>query len=243
VVYELDKISFTIPSSHRIDGSDYPMEAFLYHKSMDFGKILIVSVFIDVNDASSQSRHFLDLLINSLPKNSGEEKTYNTPRDWNIYHLIPDSKAFYTYEGSLTRSPCAEKVTWILLDTPVNISTSVYKNIKTIISKNSRRIQKRNNRPIYFNSNISNKCNKNYGNKLRCFTNDELREKCRCMCKEGQTIAYFPNIGGSILFLILCIILIVICVLLCLRLGLFEFSLKKLRDFIQYQPDMLKVNP
>ena len=241
VVYELDKLSFSIPSSHRIDSSDYPMEVFLYHKSMDFGKVLVISVFIDVNDASSKSRHFLDLLINKLPKNSGEEKTYNTPRDWNAFHLIPDNKAFYTYEGSLTRSPCSEKVTWIVLDTPINISTSVYKNIKSVIGKNSRRIQKRNNRTIYFNSNISSKCNRNYGNKLRCFTDDELREKCSCMCKEGQSVSFFPNVGGTILFVLLCIVLVVLCLILCMKLGVFDFTLKKFKDFIQYQPDMLRI--
>jgi len=240
VVYELDKIAFSIPSSHRIDGSDYPMEAFLYHKSMDFGKVLIISIFLDINDATSKSKHFLDIFVNSLPKDSGIEKSYNTPRDWNVYNLVPESKAFYTYEGSLTRSPCTEKVTWIIMDTPVNIASAVYTNIKSVIGKNSRRLQKRNNRPIYFNSNISNKCNRNYGSKLRCFTDDELREKCRCMCKDGDVGKREMGLGAGVLFIILMIVLIVVCILVCLQLGLFEFSLKKFREFIQYQPDTLQ---
>jgi carbonic anhydrase len=242
IVYELDKISFSIPSSHRIDSSDYPMEVFLYHKSMDFGKILIISVFLDVNDSSSISKHFLDMLINNLPQNSGEEKTFNTPRDWNIFNIVPESKAFYTYNGSLPHTPCTEKVTWIIMDTPVNISNSVYSNIKSVIGKNSRRIQKKYSRKIYFNSNISDKCNRNYGSKLKCYTDEEIKQKCSCMCKKGETIAYFPNIGSALLFIILCIVLIVVCLVLCIQFGLFDFTLKKFKNFIQYQPDILKLS-
>ena len=56
--------------------------------------LLIISVLVDINESSSMSRHFLDILLNSLPKKSGEEKIYNTPEDWNAFSLVPDSKAF-----------------------------------------------------------------------------------------------------------------------------------------------------
>lgn len=241
IVYELDKISFSIPSSHKIDSSGYPMEIFLYHKSMDFGKVLIISVLADINDSSSLSRHFLDILMNSLPKKSGEEKIYNTPEDWNAFNLIPDSKAFYTYNGSLPRTPCVELVAWIVMDTPINISGSVYKNLKSVIGKNSRQIQKKNNRKIYYNLNGGQKTARNYGSKLKCYTDEELKQKCSCMCKEGQTIAYFPNIAGSIFFIVVCVTLVMLCVVFSLQSGLFEFSLKKFRNFIQYKPEVFKI--
>lgn len=242
IVYELDKISFMIPSGHKIDGAGYPIEILLYHKSTDFGKVLIVSVLCDVNDAVSKSKHFMDMLVNNLPRNSGDEKIYNTPEDWNAFHLIPEQKSFYTYTGSLPRDPCTESVEWVVMDNPINVSSSVYKNIRSVIGKNSRKLQKSHNRKVYFNPNLSNKCRRNYGSKLRCFTDEELRQTCSCMCKDGQNVGVFPNISGGIFFLLLCLIFITLCLVVCLQYGVFEFSLKKFRDFIQYQPDILNIN-
>ena len=241
IVYELDKVSFTIPSSHKIDGSSYPMEVFLNHKSTDFGRVLIVSILVDINETSSDSRRFFDILVNSLPSSSGEEKIYNTPKDWNIYSVIPESKAFYTYTGSLPRPPCTESVTWIVMDSPINISSSVYQNIKSVIGKNSRQIQKKNKRKVYYNSNISPKCSRNYGSKLRCFTDEELRQKCSCMCRENQKYYLLPSIGSGFIFVLLCVVLVLVCVVVCVQWGLFDFSLKKFKNFIQYQPDELKI--
>ena len=127
------------------------------------------------------------------------------------------------------------------MDSPVNMSSDIYKNIRGITGKNSRQIQKRHNRKVYYNENISEKCSRNYGSKLRCFTDEELKQTCSCMCKDGQTIAIFPHINGSILFVVLCLILIAICLAICFQKGLFDFSLKKLKNFIQYQPNILKV--
>ena len=128
------------------------------------------------------------------------------------------------------------------MDSPINISSSVYKNIRSIIGKNSRKIQKNYNRRIYYNPNLSNKCSRNYGSKLRCFTEEELKQTCSCMCKDGQKIGIFPNISGGFLLVFLCLIFIMLCLIVCLQYGVFEFSLKKFRNFIQYQPEFLSLN-
>ena len=100
------------------------------------------------------SKSFFDILLHTLPTNSGDEKIYNTPEDWNAFNIIPSSKSFYTYNGSLPRSPCTELVAWIIMDSPVNMSSDIYKNIRGITGKNSRQIQKRHNRQVYYNENI-----------------------------------------------------------------------------------------
>lgn len=241
LVYELDKISFTVPSSNKVDGSVYPMEMFLWHKSMDIGKVLIISVFLDVNDATSKSKAFFDILSNTLPKTSGTEKNYNTPEDWNIYNALPDSKAFYLYSGSLPQPPCTENVTWIVMDSPVNISNTVYKNIKDVIGKNSRQIQRNYNRTIYYNPNNNPKNNRNYGSKLRCYTDAELRRKCNCMCKNGKTVDPYSNLNVKMILIAFIITLVVVFLYIAYKAGLLSGATGKLRDYIKSKPMVLDV--
>jgi len=241
LIYELDKISFTVPASNKIDGSSYQMEMLLWHKSMDIGKVLIVSVFIDVNDATSRSKQFFDILANTLPKKSGNENLYNTPEDWNVYDALPENKAFYLYSGSLPQSPCSENVTWVVMDSAVNISQTVYQNIKNIIGKNSRQIQKTHSRTIYYNPNNDIKNNRNYGSKLRCYTDTELRRKCKCMCKDGKTVDIFPSINKKWLLILLIILFIGLFIYVAIQIGLFNGVFTKFKDYIQSKPTVLKV--
>ena len=241
LIYELDRISFTAPASNKIDGSHYPMEMLLWHKSMDIGKVLIVSVFLDINDATSVSKSFFDILSNELPKKSGTDKLYNTPEDWNIYNALPENKAFYLYSGSLPQSPCTENVTWIVMDSAVNIGTTVATNIKNIIGKNSRQLQKTNNRTIYYNPNNDPKNNRNYGSKLRCYTDTELRRKCSCMCKDGQTVDIFPSINKQTLLILFLLLFIALFIYIAIQIGLFSGLFKKFKEFITMKPVVLEV--
>ena len=61
-VYELDKISYSVPGCHRIDNSSYPIEIHLHHRSPDSGVLLIIAIQVDINDASSKSKLFFRLI-------------------------------------------------------------------------------------------------------------------------------------------------------------------------------------
>lgn len=234
IVYELDKISFTNPSSNQVDGSSYSLEMFLYHKSTDLGKVLILSVFLDVNDATSRSKAFFDILANTLPNVSGKEKSYNTPEDWNVYQAIPESKPFYTFTGSLLQSPCTENVTWIVMDTPVNISNAAYLNVKALIGKNSRKLQSINNRGIYFNPNTGAKNSKNYGSKLRCYTDEELRKTCKCMLGVKDSDNFLGiNIKGGLILVLFLTTFIILVVYIGYTSGVFSGAFEKIMNFIQ----------
>ena len=177
-VYELNKISFSVPAAHTIDNYSYPIEVHFNHRCPDTAEILIISVFLDVNDATSKSGLFLDLFSNSMPLKKGEQKQINTPDSWRAYDLLPELKSFYTYKGSLVRSPCTENVTWIVMDNPSNCSNTFYDNLKKIISKDLRSIKPLNGRKIYYNLNTNNKNKRNYGDTFRCYSDKEFRKSC-----------------------------------------------------------------
>lgn len=241
LIYEFDKLSFSVPASHKVDHTTYPMEVFLWHKSMDLGKILILSVFVETNEATTKSKDFFNILSEGLPRYSGEERNYNTPEEWNVFSIIPENKAFYLYQGSLPQSPCTENVTWVVFDTSVNISNTIYQSIKTVIGKNSRQIQSVNGRTIYYNSNNEAKGNRNYGSKLRCYTDTELRKTCQCMCKDKTQINQFPGINTGLLLILLLAVFVIGIGFIIYKMGLFSGIKGKMRDFISKTPQVLQM--
>lgn len=210
-VYELDKLSFTIPASHKLDNFTYPMELHLNHRSPDTGKLLIISVLFEINDATSKSNLFLDMFSNSLPYKKGEQRNVNTPEEWTVFNALPEIKSFYSYMGSLPRTPCVENVQWIVFDNTANCNINFFEKLKKIIKGNVRSIQKLNSRKIYYNSNTAEKNSRNYGSKLRCYTEKQFRKSCSCLTGQKDIVSAKNK---QVMLLTIVVILIVLFVLL-----------------------------
>tara|TARA_B100000925_G_C22008356_1_gene474783 strand:+ start:3417 stop:4328 length:912 start_codon:yes stop_codon:yes gene_type:complete len=231
-VFELDKISFSIPASHKIDGYSFPIEAQLYHRSPDTGGIVILSVFIDVNDATSRSNMFFELFANMLPKTASKQVNINTPDNWNIFDIVPETKSFFTYKGSLPRSPCSENVTWIIMDSSVNCSTNFYDIIKKILPQNARSIQKLNGRKVYYNSNTADKNKRNYGDKMRCYDDKQFRKSCAKLTSQKDIISA-QNKNVMLITITACIfITMVLFILWLIQQDFFSKTTEKVKSFL-----------
>lgn len=221
-IYDLDKISFSIPSLHKIDKISYPIEAQLYHRSLNTGDILILSIFIEIDNTISNSKKNLDNLKHIISsKNINLRKT-----KWNIYSLLPESKAFFIYEGSLPRYPCTENILWIIMEDPINCSDNFYNLLKKKINYKPKRLKKLNNRTIYYNSNTSFKNNKNYGYRLKCLTNKDYNKQCIKLKKniDIKTIILF--------FTTIIIIINVLYILWLLEKGLLTKYFKNFKKYL-----------
>ena len=53
------------------------------------------------------------------------------------------------YQGSLTTAPCSQSTTWVILKTPMQISTGNLEVIKNKQQSNNRAIQALNGRQVY----------------------------------------------------------------------------------------------
>ena len=62
--------------------------------------------------------------------------------------LLPDSLGHYAYDGSLTTPPCSEGVRWLLLQTPIELSTGQIEDLRSVHSGNNRPTRPLNNRKI-----------------------------------------------------------------------------------------------
>ncbi len=139
--YELVQVHFHKPGEEKIDGKGHEMDAHLVHQGPG-GKLAVIAVQLD---AGPENRLFKTLWEN-LPKEKGKE--YSPAVTINALDLIPRSKGYYLFAGSLTTPPCSEDVTWFVLKTPVQLSADQIARFARYYPMNARPIQPLNGRDI-----------------------------------------------------------------------------------------------
>ncbi|KAM7538809.1 hypothetical protein Aperf_G00000053494 [Anoplocephala perfoliata] len=115
-------------SEHHVDGHSYAAElhlVFLKEKyktvdqaSSDPEGVCVIGVFINVGQVECQA---LAPLITAL-KSSKPGCEVEINKEIDINSLIPSTRSYFTYEGSLTTPPCFECVRWIVVAEPLSLS-------------------------------------------------------------------------------------------------------------------------
>ena len=67
----------------------------LYHYSPATHKMLIIAVWLEINEAVTKSKDWLDMTTDYLPGKNNVTINHKMPKEWNIYSVIPENKAFY----------------------------------------------------------------------------------------------------------------------------------------------------
>ncbi len=132
--YELIQFHFHRPSEERVNGKQYDMVVHLVHRDLD-GRVAIVAVLLDRGSALQA----VQTVWNNLPLEKGEEVAARTTLDPN--ELLPSSRNYYTYMGSLTTPPCSEGVLWIVMKTPMPISAEQIGIFARLYPMNARPLQ------------------------------------------------------------------------------------------------------
>lgn len=142
VRYDLKQFHFHKPSEERIDGKAYDMVVHLVHRSSE-GRLAVVAVLMEAGPPNA----FLQALWPHLPLQSGREIA---PPEVSIdlNSLLPESRAYYAYMGSLTTPPCTEGVLWLVMKAPVTISADQVGVFGKLYSMNARPTQPANGRLI-----------------------------------------------------------------------------------------------
>ena len=140
--YELVQFHFHKPSEEKIDGKSHAMVAHLVHRNSD-GKLAVVAVLLD----KGGSNVLIDSIWKNLPKEREKEAVVqNVSIDAN--ELLPESRGYYTFQGSLTTPPCSEEVTWLVLKTPLKIADDEIAAFGKRYPMNARPTQALNGRAI-----------------------------------------------------------------------------------------------
>jgi carbonic anhydrase len=221
-VYTLDMISYSRPSSHIIDNKKYDAELLLYHVNTINKNMLVISVFLEVNDSATLSKNFLDQFVDYIPSTPNSSKQINLGGEWNIYDVLPETKSFYVYDGSLIKEPCTQNTTCIVMNTPVNASMKFFDKIKTIFpNENNRLVQPINNRDIYFNSNSLPANLKNYGSSVKCYNEQMFRSECSIVSK-NSVVEKQKSDSMKLLIIFLLTIIVIAGVLYLIEKGFFS---------------------
>lgn len=138
--YSLKQVHFHTPSENTIDGKSFPMEAHLVHASGS--SLAVVAVVFEVGAENVT----LNKLLRNLPENAEDKNVLKS--EVTGYEMLPLSKDYYRFSGSLTTPPCTEGVKWLVLKNPVQLSESQLKDFTTVMPKNNRPIQDINSRTI-----------------------------------------------------------------------------------------------
>ena len=140
--YELVQFHFHRPSEEKVNGQRFDMVAHLVHKSDD-GDLAVVAVLLE----RGSENPFIQMLWNNLPL---EKKVEVSPPTAIIdpANLLPASRNYYTYMGSLTTPPCTEGVLWLVMKQPVQVSPDQINIFSRLYKNNARPTQPIANRMI-----------------------------------------------------------------------------------------------
>jgi carbonic anhydrase len=140
--YHLTQFHFHRPSEETVEGKAYPMEAHLMHQSNE-GKVVGVVVFLKEGPANPAVQQIWDHM--AMAKSAEEEirGVQVNPAD-----LMPRGLGYYQYEGSITAPPCTEGVTWIVLKTPITISSQQIAVFARLYPHDVRPVQPLNGRVV-----------------------------------------------------------------------------------------------
>jgi carbonic anhydrase len=140
--YQLTQFHFHLPSEETIDGKPYPMEVHLMHQSSD-GKVVGLVVFVKEGRANPVVQKIWDRIPGT---EGGEEEIPGV--DVNPATLLPPDLGYLRYEGSITAPPCTEGVTWIVLKTPITLSSQEIAGFAKLYPHDVRPIQSLNGRTV-----------------------------------------------------------------------------------------------
>ena len=138
VEYQLVQFHLHGLSEHTLNGAYTAMELHLVHKDAG-GHIAVVGVMIE---EGAHNPAYEPILAN-MPAEEGDPLTV-PGTTVNASRLLPAEQSYYRYNGSLTTPPCTEGVTWFVLATPVELSTTQIAAFRSLYNYNYRPVQ-----PLY----------------------------------------------------------------------------------------------
>ncbi len=140
--FELLQFHFHSPSEHTVGGKAYPMVAHLVHKAGD-GQLGVIGILLKEGEANA----LIDRIWAHLPPHAGEDVSIEG-ESINVSGLLPKDMTYFNYTGSLTTPPCSEDVNWMLLTTPVSLSSGQIERFRSLYANNARPVMPVNGRPI-----------------------------------------------------------------------------------------------
>ena len=111
--YQLLQFHMHTPSEHTLAGASFPMGVHFVHQN-EAGQLAVVGVMVETGEENAS---FAPIVTATLQASSDPGAAVES-----LEALLPGTRSYFTYSGSLTTPPCTEGVRWIVLETPVALS-------------------------------------------------------------------------------------------------------------------------
>jgi carbonic anhydrase len=133
--YTLQQFHFHTPGGDRIAGEEFPMAAHLLHKSQS-GQLLALVVLFRLGAENP----LLTSLLPLIPAQADGDHTL-AGIQIDARDLLPASRGYYRYSGSLTAAPCTEGVDWLVMKQPLELSAAQLARYRKRFADNARAVQ------------------------------------------------------------------------------------------------------
>ena len=141
VRYDVAQFHYHSPSEHAVKGKLFAAELHIVHKSAD-GGLAVVGLLLQ---EGAENKAF-DPFIDNLPAEKTDVK--DAGMKINAADLLPSVQTTFRYRGSLTTPPCSEGVNWLVMTTPVELSSDQLSKLKSLFDVNNRPVQPLNDRSL-----------------------------------------------------------------------------------------------
>lgn len=132
--YQLLQFHFHTPSEHHVAGQARDMEVHFVHRN-DRGQLAVVGVLIKPGKENAALKAVWD----NMPKEIEDAEVEGGAI--NAGDILPASKHYRHYIGSLTTPPCSEGVRWIVMNEPIELSRTQIEAFKGMFPHNARPVQ------------------------------------------------------------------------------------------------------
>lgn len=136
------QMHFHSPSEHTVAGESFAMEMHIVHAD-ESGNLAVVGILFRAGDENP----VLQKIWSFMPKEAGQSVEEAIPFEES--GLLPPTRGYYAYNGSLTTPPCSEGVAWIVLKDPIEASTAQLEEFqRTMGEATNRPVQPHNARTV-----------------------------------------------------------------------------------------------
>lgn len=138
--FELKQFHLHTPSEHRINEEYFPVEMHMVHEAAD-GSIAVVAIPFQLTEDGSTTK-----LLTSVIENIDDVKAPGTVTKTGKLEFAElvnaiQTEPLFQYTGSLTTPPCAEGLTFLVMEKPMALDVKTFNSLKSVIKFNARIVQ------------------------------------------------------------------------------------------------------
>lgn len=138
--FSLKQFHLHTPSEHRIREEYFPMEMHMVHEAED-GSIAVIAIPFQLSEDGSTTELLTSVISNIENVREPGKVTKTGPLDFATLVEAVQKGPLFQYTGSLTTPPCAEGLTFLVLEEPLPLNVKTFNTIKSVIKFNARYTQ------------------------------------------------------------------------------------------------------